>query len=1144
MSLRYRLLGPLDVVADDGRPVDLGGPKPRAVLAVLLLDAGRVVAVDRLIDALWGDAPPASAQGTLQAYVSNLRRALGGPTVLVTQAPGYRLDVDPGDIDAVVFERHLLSGTEHLAAGRPAEALAELEAARRLWRGPALADRAFERFATAEAARLDELHLRVVERWAEAALATGRHGEVAAELATHVAEHPLRSGLRASLMLALYRGGRQTEALRVYDEGRTVLREELGAAPDGELQRLQERILAHDATLDAPAAPAAPAAPGTAPAPARSTTVARPSPGFVGRADELARVDRLLEGLARGGGGVVLVAGEAGIGKTRLAEAVAERARARGVLVAWGRSFESEGTPAFWPWVEVLRHAFAGLDADGPGAVVREVGAGAGLLVRLVPELAPLLPAAPGGMESADDGLRFSLNDAVARTVVAIAARRPLVVVLDDVHWADAPTLRLLRALAGSLTLHPLVLVVTYRDDEVGPDLTDALAALGRAGAVERLELTGLDEADVGRLLRERLDEPPPSDVVRAIADRSAGNPFFVGELARLLDDPGGPAVAGADVPPGVREVIRRRIERLPAGVEPLLTAAAVAGREFDLRVAARAAELDETDEATLDLVDAALEAHLLEEGARVGRFRFPHALVREAIVSGLSGPRRTRMHRRLAAVLATLPSTGRAEDLAALAFHALEGAVAADAADALDHARAAIGAAMAALSFEEAATLGELALAVLDRTGAGDDETRFHLLLDLGIARRRQGDLAGGREALGAALALARALPREDAPVLVAETALQFSGGAWWGWWSELGTADEPAIAALEDALDRLPPDPSSTRAEVLSRLAIELHFAEGAEARRDDVSAEALAMARGLGDRALAHALAARHVAVWRPGNAGERRVLADELVATARRARSTELEAFGHHFLLLSAIERGDSAAAAAQLDEGERVARALPLPHLAAQVAWSRSMLAAVAGRFDDAERLQDEALASTSRWSEAEALRTWSAQRIALRWEQGRGVELAEPLRGLVEREAINVNWKTGLALVLADAGERDEAQALFDDVAADGFADVPHDLGRLFNLAVRALSAWLLDDAPRATLLLPLLEPFVGGHVVQPTRLVYAGPVAFHAGCLRVVAGDVERGAVLLRQAVSDAARLGARSYVARAEAQLGRLAT
>jgi hypothetical protein len=298
---------------------------------------------------------------------------------------------------------------------------------------------------------------------------------------------------------------------------------------------------------------------------------------------------------------------------------------------------------------------------------------------------------------------------------------------------------------------------------------------------------------------------------------------------------------------------------------------------------------------------------------------------------------------------------------------------------------------------------------------------------------------------------------------------------------------------------------------------------------------------MARSVGGRALTHALAARHVAVWRPGNAGERRVLADVRVASARSSRTPELEAFGPPFLLLAAIERGDAAAAVAQLDEGARAVRSLPLPHLVAQVEWSRSMLAHIAGRFDEAERLQGEALATTSRWSEAESFRTWSAQLIALRWDQGRGIELADPLRGLVERESINVNWKTGLALVLADAGRLDEAAGYFDDVARDGFADVPHDLGRLFNLAVRALTAALLEDGPRAALLLPLLEPFVGGHVVQPTRLVYAGPVSFLVGCLRLLVDDLDGGMALLAQAIEEADRLGAPAYRARGLLALAR---
>ena len=426
-----------------------------------------------------------------------------------------------------------------------------------------------------------------------------------------------------------------------------------------------------------------------------------------------------------------------------------------------------------------------------------------------------------------------------------------------------------------------------------------------------------------------------------------------------------------------------------------------------------------------------------------------------------------------------------------------------------------------------------------MDRTGAGHETGRFVLQLDLGIARRRQGDVDGARAALRDALATARSL---DDPERFATAALAFGGGAWWGWWSDVGFADADAVAAFEEALERLGPEPSALRAEVLGRLAVELHFDDAAAGRRDDLSAEALTMARGLDDRpALVHALAARHVAVWRAGNAGERRVLADELVATARAARAREPEAFGPHFLLLAALERGDRAAATAQFEEGERIVASLPLPHLAAQLAWSRSMFAALAGRFEEAEALQGEALAATSRWSEAEAFRTWSAQLAALRWDQGRGAELAEPLRRMVAGEAINTNWRTGLALLLADSGELDEARGEFAEVAASGFTDVPFDLGRLFNLAVRGLTAMLLEDAPQAARLLPLLEPHVGSHVVQATRLVYAGPVSFLVGGLRLVVGDLDAGTALLGSAVDEARRIGSRPFVARSTLALAR---
>ncbi len=1151
-SATFRILGPLEVVdPSTGVPLDLGGPKQRAVLARLLLSPGVVVPVGRLAAGLWGDDPPASAAGTLQAYVSNLRKVLEparpsgeAPSVLVTQAPGYLLAIDPSSVDSAVFESLVSQGAAAVRSGSWVQAVESLSAARSLWRGPALAEPAFERFAGAEVARLSELRLQGLEWWAEALLGAGRHAEVVPDLGPEVADHPLRPRLRAALMLALYRSGRQADALRVYREGRTVLRDELGAEPEPELQALEEQILLQDPALDW--VPPSRSVRGSGGSADQTTHETDDGVGvLVGRDAERASAERALITAASGRGGVVLVAGEAGIGKTRLAEEVAAAALERGAAVAWGRSFESEGTPAFWPWVEALRQLVPDVAAVSP--LLEELGADGGSLVRLLPELAAVAPPAPEVVDDADEAVRFSLYGAVTRFVEAMAGRRPVVVVLDDAHWADAASLRLLRFLGPHLASVRVLVVVTYRQDEVDGELADALAGLAREAEVTRLELGGLTEGDVGRLLSDTLASTPSDAVIRDVAARSAGNPFFVGELARLIG--GGGDVR--TVPPGVRDVIRRRIDRLPPGADRLLAAAAVGGREFDVDAAASVAELDPDDDATLSLVEAALDAHLLVEAGRLGRYRFTHALVQEALLDSLSGRRRARMHQRIAAVLSARPATGRAEDLAELAIHALEGTAAGASSDevaaAVGHALVAADAALSALAFEQAASLCSRALSLLPAAG-GDDEVRFALALDLGIARRREGDVDGARDALRVALATARSL---DDASRFARAAIAFGGGAWWGWWSDVGFVDAEAAAAYEEALERLGPSPSALRVEVLGRLAVELHFDDSAAERREALSAAALAEARSLvaegsdatSRRALVYALATRHIAVWRPGNAEERRALADELVATARSVRATEAEAFGHHFLFLAALERGDVAGASVQLEEGERLVGLLPLPHLTAQVAWSRSLLAAVAGRFDEAEELQGAALTTTARWSEAEAMRTWSAQLAGLRWDQGRGVELAPALRHRIDVEAINVNWKTGLALLLADAGdaEAEEAAALFDDVAASEFDDVPLDLGRLFNLAVRALTCLLLEDSARAARLLPLLEPYVGGHVVQATRLVYAGPVSFLVGGLRLLAGDLDGGVSLLRQAAGEADRMGARPFAARSRLALAR---
>lgn len=342
--MEFRLLGQLEVVSEAGN-LDLGGHKQRAVLAILLVHANRIVPVDRLVDLLWEGSPPPRAVGTLRAYISNLRRILepdrgpGEPPRVLGGAPsGYVLSVRPEQIDANRFSSLVEAGRAAAADGDAAEARRRLGEALALWRGPALADFADEPFAWPEAARLETCRLDVTEEHIEASLACGQHPAIVPDLESLVRAHPLRERLRGQLMLALYRCGRQADALRTYDEGRRVLIDELGIDPSPAVQELQRAILIQDPSLAPP--PIAVSAPG-------------PRPALVGRDAELDVLRTRLGQALAGRGAIALLAGEPGIGKTRLAEALADEARDAGAIVLWGAAHEGEGAPPFWPWVQL-----------------------------------------------------------------------------------------------------------------------------------------------------------------------------------------------------------------------------------------------------------------------------------------------------------------------------------------------------------------------------------------------------------------------------------------------------------------------------------------------------------------------------------------------------------------------------------------------------------------------------------------------------------------------------------------------------------------------------------------------------------------------------------------------------------------------
>ena len=774
--VQFRLLGPLE--AQDGeRRVELGRPKQRVLLAVLLVHANHVVSLDRLIEELWGAEPPPQAAASLQTYVSNLRRALepGRPArapsrVLVSQPPGYRLAVGAGDLDAARFAALAGEGHRLLEAGRPAAAARVLREGLGLWRGPALAEVADEGFAQAERNRLEELRVSALEDRLAADLDLGGHAAAVAELEELAGRYRFRERLAGLLMLALYRSGRQAEALQAFQAARRALADELGIDPGRWLRQLETGILRQDPGLDwtpPPAEPGPPPGEAGGPAGEAGPTLAAPvtrSPQvavdeLVGRDDQLAALDGVLAGARGGRGRVVLVAGEPGIGKTRLAEEAARRAAAAGMRVAWGRCHEGDGAPALWPWAQVVRQLAAEL---APGPLAAMLGPSAAWLGQLMPELAgPAPPAGP--VPVADLGAaRFQLNQAVAGLLRRLAEARPLLVVVDDLHWADVPSLSLLAFLAAELKDVRLVVVGTYRDVEVvaGQPLTETLGMLAREPVVERIPLGGLDRAGVARLVGRTIGGRPAEPLVRAVVDRCGGNPFFIAELLRLLQSEGRLAAPDAavaarrEVPVGVRDVLRRRLARLPAQTSTVLMVAAVAGRGFDLDLIEAVTGLD--DEPALDAAEAAVLAGLvLEDDRAAGRYRFAHALVRETIYEDISRARRARLHARVVDALVAV--RGPEPDPAAeMAYHCWQAAPVIGAGRALPYLLRAGEQAVAQLAYEAADEQFSRALELADQLPASPQATEqeIHIAARLGTVRLVTRGLADP----DAAQALARA--------------------------------------------------------------------------------------------------------------------------------------------------------------------------------------------------------------------------------------------------------------------------------------------------------------------------------------------------------------------------------------------------
>lgn len=1141
--VRVRVLGPIEAEVRGVR-VDLGGPRQKAVLALLLSVRGSVVPVDRMIDRLWRGEPPPRAIASLQSYVSNLRRLLepdrpprAPARVLISSAPGYALRLPVDAVDAWRFE-----DVFRRARTAPADrARPMLNEALGWWRGPAYSEAADEEWAVTEIARLTELWLNAREFAIDATIRAGHCAEAVPLAEVFTREHPLREEGWRLLALALWASGRQADALSALRRKRRILQEELGLTPGRALVELEQAILVRRLDVLDVAAPrsaevplvedmgsgnppfegsgsenptAAPpestlpnGAPAAAAGTATSTAAVCPVDAdlFVGREAEL-RALAQVAGAARRSGGVVIVTGEAGAGKSRLLAEAARRLEADGWTVVVGRCPEFDGAPPAWAWGEALRSLARRTPPSAPDTV------------------APLLrETAPAGTAGDAATGRFLLHRAVGGWLREAAVTGPLAVVIDDLHRADAETLALLEHLTGPDGA-PVLVLTAHRPAETGDRLTATLAELA-ARSPYRLALAGLSQADVHTLVTAVCGAPVGRDTVAALTERTGGNPFYVRESARLLASEGS-LVAVSEVPQGVRDVLRRRLARLPEHVVAVLRLAAVVGREADVDVLLHAADLAGlAEDDVLDGLEAGVLAGLLDEPAP-GRVRFGHALVRDTVYTDLTRLRRGRAHALVAESLRVL----RPGDPTALAHHCAQSGTAALAPLAVDYALRAAELAELRYAHDAEVALLERAVAAFERIPepVGDREARLvDLLGRLLRAQIRAGVATAARGTRQRAIDIAERAGRDD-----------LLAAALTGWqvptpWQTrpYGVVDHGVVNALERLLRDAELDPS-TRCRLLDTLVAEL-TGEEANGRQVVLAArELLAIARRTGDPALlAMALTSSAKCRSYERAVGMRGRIAAEL-RELTRVHDVPVYRWVCEFIDGSvAGARNDPVALRRHAEAGLAIARRYRMVEPEVVHMASLAMLTHIQGDFEAAEARYTEVSARMLACGMMHARDFQELALITIRLSEHRHAEVEALARARYERMGPIVG--DTLALVLARQGRLDEARAI-------GRTPLRADHHHTRHATIRAELALLLgrqEEAPELIrLLLPLRDQLSGA-----AYTAYAlQPVAHSLGELHRLLGDETTAASHFAHAETVAARWGSAHWAAAAESARG----
>jgi predicted ATPase/DNA-binding CsgD family transcriptional regulator len=821
----------------------------------------------------------------------------------------------------------------------------------------------------------------------------------------------------------------------------------------------------------------------------------------IGRQSELAGLHVALARSLAGHAQVVLLTGEAGIGKTRIALALADIALQDSALVLWGACLEDPGAPAYWPWLQTLRQ-FAQSHDDA--TLCAALGRGASCIAQIWPDLGERLPGLASTQPISHPAqARFRVFDAIAQLWRRAADVQPLVLILEDLHWADTPSLQLLQFVAAEVGAARILVLATFRD-EPGPAARPVLCAqieLLRRSNVQRLALTGLHPEHTARLIEAITGCLPTRSASALVYAKTSGNPLLVAEIARYLAREGRlttdvPPDGTWHVPAEIRALIAMRWERVSAATQRVLGVAAVIGARFNIGLLRRVLP-DQPAEAVFSALEEALSAGLIEHAADSGNYRFGHVLTRDALYDQLPAVERARTHERVGTVLETDHRHHIAPQVALLAHHFIAALPAGASAKAVAYAVDAAEQACARLAFEEAVRWLSLARNAMESSAPVPATMRCKLIIALGNAHTKAGQLPAALEALTEA---AREAAHLGATNELTQAAIDFEEATW-----RLASSSERAVSLLKHALAQLSSADETSRTRLRSALVRAQVFA-GSSTQARTLCDETVAQARRSGEpQGLQAALRSRFWMPWQPEDLETLLAAAHETLALAEQSGNAEqmLDACAFRLHLLAAT--GDMHGFDTDLHRFAQLADELQQPFHRYHAGSMQAARALASGNLAQARSLADAAFKLGTRLPGLNPAGAYGIQMFSIARERGELRELAPQVTRFVDSTADNAIWQPALALILAELGEHDAALARLAQLAEGQFRGIVRDSLWLISITYLAEACGIVRAHAAAAELYRLLAPWSGRNVVAGAMVVCCGPVDRFLGMLCVV---------------------------------------